>query len=42
MLQVEGVVDDAATIDVNKPIKKMRVGKPKVKTGCITCKYVFG
>jgi hypothetical protein len=40
MLQVEGPVDRAATIDVKKSIKSTRVGKPKVKTGCATCKYV--
>jgi hypothetical protein len=24
----------------NLPVKRTRVGKPKVKTGCTTCKYV--
>jgi hypothetical protein len=39
--QAEVVIDGAAMVDVKVPVKRTRVGKPKVRTGCLTCKCVF-
>jgi hypothetical protein len=36
----EKVVDNSK-LDAEVKVKKTRASKPKVKTGCQTCKFVF-
>jgi hypothetical protein len=39
-LMAEKVVDHSK-LDTEVKVKKTRASKPKVKTGCQTCKFVF-
>jgi hypothetical protein len=34
-------VGDLSKLDTEVKVKKTRASKPKVKTGCQTCKFVF-
>lgn len=34
-------VADHSRLDIEVKVKKTRASKPKVKTGCQTCKFVF-